>query len=73
MRQTSEIKADGKIAWSRHPDAGVKFRGIGDVDPNGPTRRAKRRGLTSPVPRGEREDKPLKPIAQGMSDGSTYL
>jgi hypothetical protein len=25
IRKTSDIKADGKIVWSRHPDAGVKF------------------------------------------------
>src|SRR5690348_18360329 len=58
MRKTGDIKADGEIAWSRHPDAGVNPR---VKSPGG-------RGLTSPVPRGEREDKPLKPIAQGMPE-----
>jgi hypothetical protein len=37
--------ADGEVAWSRPPDAGVKW-----VEMIGP-----RRGLSSPAPRGERE------------------
>jgi hypothetical protein len=45
LHQTSAAEADGKDAWSWHPDAGVKSCG---GDPVG------RRRLTSPALRGER-------------------
>jgi hypothetical protein len=57
-RKTSETGADGEIVWSWRPDAGVKLCETF----------IERRWLKSPVHRGEREDKPLKPIAQGMPD-----
>jgi hypothetical protein len=44
--------------WSWRPDAGVKLCETF----------IERRWLKSPVHRGEREDKPLKPIAQGMPE-----
>jgi hypothetical protein len=58
VRETSAARADGKGVWSWHSDAGVK---LADDEP------AKRRGLSRPVPRGERAIR-RNTIVQGMPD-----
>jgi hypothetical protein len=50
------------------PTLALSLAKTGDVGPDGPDTPARRRWLKSPVHRGEHEDKPLKPIAQGMPD-----
>ena len=51
-RQTNVAEADGEVAWSRPPDAEVKFGDDGDVGPVGSDTPAsrRRRGQESPVP-----------------------
>ena len=60
--QAMRTEAYGQAVWSCHLDAGVKF--AGDI--------RKRRGLTSPIPRGERGVS-RKAIAQGVPDVSANL
>jgi len=50
--KTSGANADGEIVWSWPPDAEVKSCGLA-MSAFGPTRRAGRRGLSSPEPRGD--------------------
>ena len=64
-RVDEETFADGQAVWSRHPDAGVKFCGTTMSALTGPTRRAERWWLTSPVRQGER-GAAVKTIVQGM-------